>query len=167
MFETILTWHPIFVHFTVSLYLSASALFVVCAVLPKFKYREQFLLVARWNIWLGALATLGTLAAGWYEFNTVAHDEPSHAAMRSHRAWALLTAGMFFILAAWQFKFDYQKPSTPFILIIIFSSLLLLTTAYKGGDLVYRHGLGVMSLPDPEDEEEHEEEEHGHHLENR
>jgi len=54
--------------------------------------------VANWSLWSGCLVTIGTVFAGWYAYNTVAHDQSSHAAMTLHRDWALATASLFLIL---------------------------------------------------------------------
>lgn len=61
--------------------------------------RLQWETVARWNLWFGTLITLVVVAAGFYAFNTVRHDEPSHLAMQEHRSWALLTVAWFLVLA--------------------------------------------------------------------
>lgn len=39
-----------------------------------------------------------------------------------------------------------------FIGLLLAAGVLLASTAWHGGELVYRHGLGVMSLPQPEGE---------------
>ena len=68
--------------------------------------------------------------------------------MTNHRNWAIPTSALFFILAFWQAKVRLQKRvNFIFVLCIACSSLLLITTANKGGELVYRHGMGVMPLP--------------------
>jgi uncharacterized membrane protein len=133
----------------------STALFIIAALFPKLQYNEQLIVVARWNLWIGAAITAITLAAGFQAYNSVAHDTASHAAMTNHRNWAIPTAIAFFILAFWQAKRHPQKRvSSIFIFFMICASLALVTTAYKGGELVYRYGLGVMSLPVKED--------HGH-----
>jgi len=91
--------HPLFVHFTVALLLVAT-LFHLLAWVDGAR-RTQWLTVARWNLWLGAAATVGTALTGLYAFHTVAHDAPSHAAMTDHRNWAVATLLLFFVLTAW------------------------------------------------------------------
>ena len=148
MIEIIPNWHPIFVHFTVALLLTSSVLFIVSKVLPESTYQKNCLIVARWNLWIGMVITIGTLIAGGDAFNSVINDTPSHISMTIHRAGGLITASCFFILAAWQIKCRLHKNvSFIFLVCIIIASSLLLATAYKGGELVFRHGLGVMSLP--------------------
>ncbi len=146
MIEIIPNWHPIFVHFTVALLSISSVLFVISALLPESQWKANSLTVAKWNLWLGTFLTIGTLLAGWQAYNTVIHDAPSHAAMTDHRNWALVTATIFTILTVLSIKYNLQN-SRSFILSIVIATMLLLTTAYKGGESVYRYGLGVMSLP--------------------
>lgn len=164
--EIIPNWHPIFVHFTVGL-LSISALFYLAGSLLK---KEHLLLVARWNLWIGALITIGTVLAGFYAYNTVAHDGPSHAAMTDHRNWALVTASTFGLLALWTlWKQRGAKSVSPvFLIIILLAAGLLAVTGYKGGEVVYRHGLGVMRMPEVHDDGGHESHHHeGHeHIDN-
>jgi uncharacterized membrane protein len=149
--EIIPNWHPVFVHFTLALLIVSVGLYVISALIKPGDLSQQWRTVARWNLWLGAAFTVVTLLTGWYAYNTVTHDDPAHLAMTDHRNWALVTAATFFVLATWSI-WQYTKGRTIsvfFILALIVGGLLLLSTAWRGGELVYRHGLGVMSLPQP------------------
>jgi uncharacterized membrane protein len=149
MIEIIPNWHPLFVHFTVGLLSISAVLFVVGAFVPATaSWKEKCLTVARWNLWIGAAITVGTVLAGWQAYGTVVHDEPSHAAMTDHRNWALVTASLFILLALWAYAARHRRGvSSVFILSVVVASGLLATTGFKGGEAVYRYGLGVMSLP--------------------
>ena len=58
-------WHPIFVHFTVAL-LSISAIFHVLAIFMKPSgWRDEFTILARWTLWLGAAITVITVIFGF------------------------------------------------------------------------------------------------------
>lgn len=146
MVEIIPNWHPIFVHFTIGL-LGASALLYLAGSLLK---NPIAITVARWNLWIGTSITAGTLLAGWYAYNTVAHDGPSHIAMTDHRNWALATASLFIALAVWALLKQRRAKSVhpAFVAVMLLGAGLLATTGYKGGEIVYRHGLGVISTPD-------------------
>lgn len=152
MFEIVPNWHPIFVHFSVALLGTAAALHLLSHFIVNPERAGQCALVARWNLWLGAGATLFTLAAGWYAYNTVTHDTPSHAAMKVHRDWALATSAVFFTLVAWEVMLQRGKRgrSWLFTVLLLVAAGLLVTTAWHGGELVYRYGLGVMSMPKAE-----------------
>jgi len=169
MIEIIPNWHPMFVHFTVGLLSIAILLSIAAQFMPAGKLREQWQLVAQWNLWIGAGFTVLTVLAGVVAYNSVAHDIPSHEAMTEHRNWALVTAGLFIILAIW----SWQRAkaglgmSTVLLIALLISGGLLASTAWLGGEAVYRYGLGVMSLPktdshDHDHGKENASSEHGH-----
>ncbi|MBL4886902.1 MAG: DUF2231 domain-containing protein [Flavobacteriaceae bacterium] len=153
MFEIIPNWHPIFVHFTVALLSLAAGLFVVTPFV-KSPLKEQWQIVARWALWFGAGFTIVTGLTGLYAYNTVAHDTPSHLAMTDHRNWAIATITLFLALAIWSIIWARKnKPlGTAFVVCIAIAGGILASTAWHGGEVVYRYGLGVMSLPKAEGE---------------
>ncbi|MEK6770481.1 MAG: DUF2231 domain-containing protein [Pseudomonadota bacterium] len=154
MIEIIPNWHPMLVHFTVGL-LSLSVFLHVLARLPlSSSLRGEWRIVAEWLLWLGGVFALATAVTGWLAYNSVEHDDVSHAAMTTHRNWALPTAGVFVVLALWSAwrRITRRGPPAPLINVIFLATLvaggvLLGSTAWHGAELVYRHGLGVMSLP--------------------
>ncbi|HHU0079791.1 TPA: DUF2231 domain-containing protein [Legionella pneumophila] len=155
-------WHPLFVHFTVAL-LSAAVLFYLLAYLfTHFKLSSatvtrEFEIVGRWCLWLAALITVGTIGAGFYAYYTVLHDAKSHAAMVVHRNWALSTATAIFIVAGWSTwrYLKYKKLTLRFIFALLIAQGLLLITAWHGAELVFRYGVGVMSLPKAQEMKHH------------
>jgi len=153
MFEIIPNWHPIFVHFTVALLSLSVGLFIVTPFMNP-PLREQWQIVARWTLWFGAGFTILTGLAGLDAYNTVAHDTPSHEAMTDHRNWAIATMLVFFSLAIWSFirVRRQQVSSVVFVVLMLVGGGLLASTAWRGGEAVYRYGLGVMSLPKAEGE---------------
>lgn len=151
--EIIPNWHPIFVHFTVGL-LTMSVFFYIVSYLSRnfhfVKAAQEFEIAARWCLWAGAAITVGTVLAGFYAYNTVNHDAQSHIAMTSHRNWAIVTAAVALLIAIWSIWRHYKQKmvTLSFILILLIMQGLLLSTAWRGGEAVYRYGLGVMDLPD-------------------
>ena len=158
MINIIPNWHPIWVHFTVVVltFLGLmSAFLYLCNSSPKpaiqgwlTKLRGIFgLLVA-----CGVLAIIATITTGLMAYYSVAHDGPSHAAMTDHRNWALTTAGVFVLASALYFRVTRRSAvsaMTPLAnLGFVLALMLVLVTAFKGGELVYRYGLGVMSWPE-------------------
>jgi uncharacterized membrane protein len=164
MIEIIPNWHPMFVHFTVGLLSIAVLLSVVAQLLSAGTLREQCQLVASWNLWIGAGFTVLTVVAGVIAYNSVAHDTPSHEAMTLHRNWALVTATLFITLAIWLWQRVKAGKGLNTILLIalLVGGGLLVSTAWLGGEAVYRHGLGVMSLPKT-DSHDHEHANGGDH----
>ena len=166
MIEIIPNWHPVFVHFTVALLSISILFFVLVYVLKTHPWREQWLTVAQWNLWLGCGFTIATAIAGWLAYNSVAHDTPSHAAMTDHRNWAIATIVVAVQLTIWSLSLyrAEKKPTLTFMIVALLALGLLMSTAWRGGEVVYRYGLGVMSLPNAEgDGHDHEHGEgHGH-----
>lgn len=161
MVEIIPNWHPIFVHFTVALFSTSVFFYVFAYLLRKFgfisKISADFEVVGKWCLWLVGIVVIGTVIAGFYAYNTVNHDGPSHLAMLSHRNWAIPTAVAIVLVAAWSLWRTYKGKAITliFILALLITQGLLLSTAWRGAELVFRYGLGVMSLPRSESEGHH------------
>ena len=143
--EMIPNWHPLLVHFTIALLSISVVLYLAGYILKK----PQLLLVGRWNLWIGALFTIVTILAGLDAYNSVSHDALSHAAMTDHKKWAIPTGSIFIALALWAL-WKHRGAKTvhlAFVLIMLLASLSLAITGYKGAEVVYRHGTGVMRMP--------------------
>lgn len=155
--EIIPNLHPLLVHFPIVL-ISVSAFFHVAAIATRGKTcATHCAVLAHTTLWLGALAALPTVFLGWQAFNSVNHDEAGHAAVLIHRAWALGTLAVLAVLAgwdAWRSKVD-AVPAWWFAGAVIGAWSMVAVTAWHGGELVFRHGLGVMSLPVAETGHEH------------
>jgi len=151
MIEIIPNFHPIFVHFTVALFSLSVGLFVVTLFMNG-ELKEQWTTVARWTLWFGAGFTILTGLSGLDAYNTVAHDTPSHEAMTEHRNWAIATITLFLTLTAWSIirVRRQQVLGIAFVIGMVIAGGLLGSTAWHGGEAVYRFGLGVMSLPKSE-----------------
>ena len=155
MITIIPNWHPIFVHFTIGLLGISVFFYLASSFLPvSDELKKNWQIVARWCLWSGMAITIGTLLAGYFAYNSVAHDTPSHEAMTEHRNWAFATAASFALLTIWSI-WIYRKQQVPgmaFLLFALLSGGLLASTGWHGGEAVYRYGLGVMSLPQSEGE---------------
>ena len=161
MIEILPNWHPIFVHFTVALLTLACLLHVASLLVTSVQMKTQLAIVAQWNLWIGSVITLVTVGAGWYAYNTVDHDNASHLMMTQHRNIAMVTFVIFIVLASWSFIRYRKGVAINWLLtfLLVLATGALATTAWYGGEIVYRHGLGVMSLPQA-DEHQHSD---GHH----
>lgn len=149
MFEIIPNWHPVFVHFTVALLSLTVCFHLLGRFIPDGSLRRQFETLADWNLWLGTGFGILTALAGWMAYNSVTHDTPSHVAMTDHRNWAWATLALFMILSVyslWRTRHQ-SRPGIVFLGILLLAGLMLGSTAWRGAEVVYRHGIGVMSLP--------------------
>ena len=149
MIEIIPNWHPIFVHFTVALLSIATVFYLLALSLTNHRWKDQWLTVANWNLWLGTAFAIATGIAGWLAYNSVVHDTPSHAAMTDHRNWAFATLAIFIPLGIWSL-WQTRKSNMlgkPFLILMLVATAMLASTAWRGGEVVYRYGLGVMSMP--------------------
>ncbi len=164
LIEFIPNIHPIFVHFTVALLSTSMGLFLLGFIISERTWSEKILTVAQWNLWLGVGVTVITVGTGLYEFYTVTHDEPSHVAMTNHRNWAFSTASIFFLLALWSVRIYLKKCELKksFITALVLASVMLMVTGWKGGELVYRYGLGVLSLPKSDEGSSKDSHNHSH-----
>lgn len=149
MIEILPNWHPVFVHFSVSLLTISVLAFFVSNIARTYNTQFQARLFGRWCLWLGLLFSIGTVAAGVYAYYTVDHDTPSHIVMTTHRNLAIGTFVVFFILSIWSlinYRSDYEEGKS-FLVTSLAGLVLLMVTSWHGGELVYRYGLGVQSLP--------------------
>lgn len=170
MLESLGHLHPIVIHFPLALLISGGLFSLGSRLIRPEGLRHAFQVAGAWNFRIGALFILPALITGWAAFQTVAHDAPSHAAMTLHRNWALATGAAFLGLAVLSWRGRGKAwPTGGLAWATLFLGLALLgVTGYLGGTLVYRHGLGVQSLPAREGEAHgHEGHPHEGTLENR
>ncbi len=137
-------WHPLLVHFTIALAVTSSVFFILTKLVSR--QAETFAIVAKWTLWSAAFVTVLTLLAGFAAFNSVAHDDVAHLVMKTHRLWALVAAAALFVVAIWSYR--VKAVSSLLVAGSLVVAGLVGTTGYLGAELVYRHGLGVMRLPD-------------------
>ncbi len=149
MMTIVPNWHPMLVHFPIALTFSA-ALFGVAAVLAGQRpLATQWIAVSRWLLWLAALSALAAVAAGMFAFATVDHDDAGHAAMLRHRDAALASLGVLVILALREGFCAIRGRAWNWLSVLLLAgaAVALARTAWLGGELVYRHGIGVLPRP--------------------
>lgn len=139
--------HPMLVHFAYALTISGALSLFIVSVLPQGGWRDTLKPAGDWMIALGAVSIIATVAAGFQAYYSVAHDGPSHAAMTTHRNWAVPTAGVILLLSVWRWLKRKDRPSVLYSVLLLAAATSLSVTAWWGGKLVYGHGLGVSRMP--------------------
>jgi uncharacterized membrane protein len=142
-------WHPIFVHFTVALLFTGSALFIVYAGARNSPWAPKCLTAAQWMFWFGIAAALFTAATGLLASFTVPNiDANTRDAINDHFMSAAATAILYLILAffLWRRQSRNLPPGNGWTIILVIAMILLVNTAYLGGNLVFMRGVGVAAL---------------------
>lgn len=148
--------HPIFVHFTIALVSIAFIMHILEYSVALAGLKNSLLnecgIVARWCLWLAMFFASLTALAGFYAFNTVAHDEAGHMAMQIHRNSALISFLLIInigLVSILRFK-QSKRPSISFLLLMLIMQLSVLITGYLGSEVVYRYGVGVIKAQTPD-----------------
>ncbi len=99
------------------------------------------------------------LAAGMRVYLTVPQNAAQHAAIVDHLNWAISTTVLWWLIAFWEIRSTrLSKPlNSAFVAVVLLALMRLGVTGWKGGDLVFQHGVGVVSMASSS-------ELHNHHL---
>ncbi len=141
--------HPAVVHFPIALTIIAFIFSLAAYVRPSHPSAVQLAAAGHFTLWLAAIGAGVAVLFGWLAYNSVNHDDAGHTAMLLHRSWAVPTAISLILLASWDAWICRvnQLISVPMLFILFLLSQSIAVTAWLGGEVVYRHGIGVLSLP--------------------
>lgn len=135
--------HPIIVHFPIALLFTA----VFFEFLGFWTRREAYRQFGLWLLILGMISGIVASAAGfWTEEAVVASGVPEKAVDR-HELLAIITLVVFALVLVirWRIHDPWSARTRAVYLILAGLGVLLLgTTGYFGGDLVYRYGAGIL-----------------------
>ena len=154
--------HPLLVHFPIAL-LSAFFILDVVATLAK---KPQWRAVASWFLYIGSIAAVFTVIAGFMAAGSVVHGENVHEIMESHEHFGLSVLSLAIALSAWRIKSGgliRGVANTLFLLLAAMLCVLMVLGADLGGLMVYQYGVAVKAVPVTEGGHDHEHADEHHH----
>jgi uncharacterized membrane protein len=140
-------WHPIVVHFPLALVVTATLLLLAARLLREERYAATLATVGTWNLCLGAVAALFGIATGLAAVLHLNVGVAAHQAISLHLRWAIFTTLALVLLAVWRGAGSAQesRPSWLFVVVLLAATAALIVTGYRGGQNVYRYGVGVQA----------------------
>jgi uncharacterized membrane protein len=125
--------------------------------------REGLRLVSFWTLVVGAIGGAAAVISGLQAEDRIAHGEAVHELMETHEKFALITLGIFAVLALWRIfrerKMGGAERSVVTALTLVGVAILFVTANY-GGRLVFEH---AAAIPTPVLQGELHERSEGHH----
>jgi uncharacterized membrane protein len=142
--NTLVQWHPMVVHFPLALIVTAAATLLLARLLSG-SIGATLAMVGTWNLCLGAAAALFAVATGMAAVLDLHLAVAAKEAVSLHVKWALFTTVALLLLAVWRGAGSAQnsRPSWLFLLVLFAATAALIETGYRGGQNVYRFGVGV------------------------
>jgi uncharacterized membrane protein len=138
-------WHPIIVHFPLALIVTAAFCLTWARLLPRQRYAPVVATVGTWNLCLGTAAVFFALGSGLAAAIGLNVGLAAHQAISAHVKSAILTTVLVLLVAVWRGAGTAQdsRPTWIFIFLLWVATAALIMTGYRGGQNVYRYGVGV------------------------
>ncbi len=136
------------VHFPLALVLTATAALLLSRLLRSDSLAAALATVGTWNLCLGAIAALFALGTGLAAVVDLHLALAARHAVSTHVKWAIFATLALLLLAVWRGAGTTQgsRPSWVFMLLLLAASAALIETGYRGGQNVYRYGIGVQRV---------------------
>jgi uncharacterized membrane protein len=125
--------------------LLTAVLFDLMALIAK---RPGFRQVSFWTLVVGAIGGAAAVISGLQAEDHIEHGEAVHRVMETHEQLALITLGVFGVLALWRIVRERRMGSLERSLVLLLSLGglgVLLATANYGGRLVFDHAAAISS----------------------
>jgi uncharacterized membrane protein len=138
-------WHPIAVHFPVALVSTGACALSAARVPPLRRHAATLATVGTWNLCLGAVGAIIAAATGLAAVVHLKVSPAAHLAVALHVKWAIFTCVGLVLLAVWRGAGNAQdsRPTWVFLVVLWVLSAALIVTGYRGGQNVFRYGVGV------------------------
>jgi uncharacterized membrane protein len=136
------------VHFPLALVFIATLLLVAARFASRKSLASTLATVGTWNLCLGTAAALLALATGLAAVLDLHVGAEARHAISLHLRWAIFTTLALVLLAVWRGAGTAQgsRPSWLFIFVLLAATAALVVTGYRGGQNVYRFGVGVERI---------------------
>lgn len=144
-------WHPAIVHFPLALIVTAALALTWARLLPGGRTGATLATVGTWNLGLGAAAVLFALGSGLAAVLDLHVGPAARHAISLHVKSAVAMTVLVLLVAVWRGAGAHadSRPSWLFLVMLWTATGALIVTGYRGGQNVYRYGVGVeTSLPD-------------------
>jgi uncharacterized membrane protein len=125
--------------------LLTAVLFEVAALVTR---RQSFRQVSFWTIIFGAIGGVAAVISGLQAEEHIEHGEAVHRVMESHEQLALITLGVFGVLALWRALREKRMGLVERSIVLLLSVGgvgVLFATANLGGRLVFEHAAAIPS----------------------
>lgn len=142
------SWHPLIVHFPLVLL----PLGVAVDLLALGWSKPQWQGLAYGVLWLGAVLSAAAVLSGNLAADAYRKNPQIQGFVAAHEDWATWTLLLFLALALSRLPLQLQGrlqggPFKIWLAVATAGCILLWVTGYTGGELVYRHGVGVKINP--------------------
>jgi uncharacterized membrane protein len=129
-------WHPFIVHLPLVALVLAAFCDLLAAWRPGPRWRDAASLL--W--WVGLAGLVAAVVTGLVAYNRVDHSDPAHEVLTLHRNLALVSGAVLLGTAAWRWRRPFSRAAAALGIVGV---LGLAIVGYVGGEMVYRHALGI------------------------
>ncbi len=108
--------------------------------------REGFRITSFWTLMLGTLGAGAAVLSGLEAEDHIAHGDAVHRVMETHEELALITAGIFAVLALWRIVRERRMGGTERTLAVVLGLAgagMVTATGVYGGKLMFEHAAGI------------------------
>jgi uncharacterized membrane protein len=136
------------VHFPLALVVTAAFALLAARVVAKPSWAAALATVGTWNLCLGAAAAVIALGSGLAAAVDLHVSAAARHAVSQHVIWAVFTTLALLLLAVWRGagSAPASRPSPLFLMVLLAATAALIVTGYRGGQNVYRYGIGVLPV---------------------
>lgn len=139
-------WHPLVVHFPLALIVVAAISLTLARLLPRARLAQTLATVGTWNLCIGGVLLFVALGTGLAAAVGLQIGAAARTAVSSHVKAAVVSTLLVLLATVWRGvgNAPESRPSTLLLVVVWAATLGLTVTGYRGGQNVYRYGIGVM-----------------------